>query len=423
MSLPHGLLLHQQGKLDQAESCYREHLAGEPNDDYAHCRLALCLLEMEGRKKDALDEIDRAIALEPEHDYYHAVRSIILSNLNRGKDAIEAAETSIEQNPEASFNFTAKAGALADLSRWADAETELHKALVLDADNNFAKNLLANVLRNQGKQVDSEIAIEQLLADDPESAYAHTNAGWAALRRGDSQQAEEHFREALRLDPDFEMAREGLLESFKGRSWIYRAYLRYVFFMARFTSGKQWAIIIGAVIIVQVVIRLVGQRMGFLILGLYLFFASFTWLASSVGNFLVLLDRSARHALKPPEKRQGIAVALFLIAGLATITASFFVIPTSYLFIGLSLLLASVPASLTYNNDSLRGRIVFGCILSLSLLSTIIGAAFLQFSSETFASTNPKEDTAILVAVFPFFCFAACTWMGNINALREESPD
>ncbi len=421
MSLPHGLLLHQQGKLDQAESCYREHLAAEPNDDYAHCRLALCLLEMEGRKKDSLEEINRAIALEPEHDYYHAVRSIILSDLNRGKDALEAAETSIEQNPEASFNFTAKAGALADLSRWADAETELHKALVLDADNNFAKNLLANVLRNQGRQVESEIAVEQLLADDPESAYAHTNAGWAALRRGYSQQAEEHFREALRLDPDFEMAREGLLESFKGRSWIYRAYLRYVFFMARFTSGKQWAIIIGAVIIVQVVIRVVGQEMGFLVLGLYLFFASFTWLASSVGNFLVQLDRSARHALKPPEKRQGIVVTFFLVAGLATIVASFGLISPSYLFIGLSLLLASVPASLAINNDSHRGRIVFSCILGLGLISTLIGGALLLLSSNSF--TTIKGDTTHLVAIIPLFCFAACTWMGNINGLRSESPE
>ncbi len=45
------------------------------------------------------------------------------------------------------------------------------------------------------------------LANDPENALTHANQGWALLHRGDHERALEHFREALRIDPELEWAR------------------------------------------------------------------------------------------------------------------------------------------------------------------------------------------------------------------------
>ncbi len=419
MSLPHGLLLHQQGKLDQAESAYREHLAAEPNDDYAHSRLALCLLEQENRKKEALEEIDIAISLEPEHDYYRAVRSIILSNMNRGKEALEAADVAISLNPDASFNYTAKASALADLMRWADAEVECRQALTLDSDNSFAQNLLANVLRNQGKQVEAEIAVSQLLADDPESAYAHSNAGWDALRRHDHKQAESHFREALRQDPEFEYAREGLLQSFKARSIFYRTYLRYTFFMARFTEGKQWIIIIGLYLAYQIgrrMLKEVSPLAATALVVVWLGFVMWIWLAPGVGNLLVLLDRSARYALKRGEKWQGIFVGGGLFVGLAALAAGFGLHYNSLVVAGFALLCSTVPGSLTFDNPSIKGRFVFGGIFGFVYFAGIT-SAFFELGNR---DMNQISTVTALLATPAIIASVLCTWIGNISALRES---
>ncbi|NNE93846.1 MAG: tetratricopeptide repeat protein [Verrucomicrobiales bacterium] len=421
MSLAHGLLLHDQGKLDEAEKAYREHLSSEPNDDYAHSRLALCLLEQEGRKKEALKEIDAAIGLEPEHDYYHGVKSIILAQLNKGKQALESADRAIALNPDGSFNHTAKASAFADLMRWSEAETSCRKALSLDSDNGFAKNLLASVLQAQGKSVESEMAVDQLLADDPESSLAHTNAGWAALRRHDYKNAEIHFREALRLDPEYDPARDGLLESFKARSAFYRVYLRYTFFMARFTEGKQWIFIIGIYLIYQFgrhALRQIHPFASGAFICLYLGFVTWVWLAPGIGNFLVMLDRSARFALKKGEKLSGIFVGGGLLLGLGSVIGGLIANSTPPILAGMGLVVSTIPASLTFGNPSKKGRFVFGGVLAFVYLATV-GVTLAEIANPT-VSMEDMNPMIGLLGLPALIAALLCTWFGNISSLRED---
>ena len=54
------------------------------------------------------------------------------------------------------------------------------------------------------------VADVQAIRIDPASALAHNNLGSALVARGDRDRAIEHFREALRLDPDMAAARRNL---------------------------------------------------------------------------------------------------------------------------------------------------------------------------------------------------------------------
>ncbi len=65
------------------------------------------------------------------------------------------------------------------------------------------------------------------------------------MHQGDHKQALEHFREALRLKPDMEWARNGMVEALKARYFLYRLMLRYYLWMSRFTRRGQWGMIIG----------------------------------------------------------------------------------------------------------------------------------------------------------------------------------
>ncbi|MEZ5430823.1 MAG: tetratricopeptide repeat protein [Verrucomicrobiales bacterium] len=415
-----GRLLREQGRYPDAEAYFRQAIGASPDQVEAYIELALCLLPQEGRRREALEIIDRCIQLEPDHAFNHALRSLILSRLARGRDASAAADQAIGLDPDGSFNHTVKAEAMLVQEKWKDAEMAARKALALDSDNTSARNLLALALQYQGRNVEASVAVETLLADAPDSPFAHLNAGWACLRSNDHQQAEVHFRESLRLDASLDAAREGLIESFKARSWLYRLYLRYHFFMQRIQSGPRWALIIGLILAVNLgskVLQTIHPLASTVLITAYLIFVLWVWLASGIGHFLILLDPSARLALKPKERAEGIAVGGGLLAGIACITLGILWDSPAFWLLGAGLGCGAMPASLYFTNESSNGRWIFGLFLAflygggliLAVTAWISGAKVLTGRSETFI-------TMALIGTM------LCTWIGNIPTLRQEKP-
>jgi tetratricopeptide (TPR) repeat protein len=419
--LSHGLLLQDQGRLEEAEACFYSVLAREPDNDFVYGRLALCQMSQPGKKRRALDTIAEAIRLRADEPFYFSVKAIVLGELHRGKEALEAAETAVRLNPEDTFALSAKANAYCAMDRWAEAEEWSRHALALDGDNAMAANILAHTLRMQGKRQLNAEAVERLLAADPEDSFAHVNAGWTALQAKDQPRAEQHFREALRLDPESDMAREGLLESFRARSWFYRAYLSYCFFMQRYTEGKQWMIFLGAFAVYQVsrkYLESLNPVYSGVLVAVWLGLVLWVWLAPGIGNFLILLDRSARLALKTAERHQGIAVGGVFIAGaLATIAG----LVSGYypiLLAGVGMLATTIPASLTFGNASSRGRLVFGSITVLLYM-----AAGIMIVLEWMHHPAPMHPLSRALGTFALVATVACTWLGNIRSLRRSSDD
>ncbi len=419
--LAHGLLLQEQGRLEEAEACFYQVLAREPENEFVYGRLALCQLNQPGKKREALRSIERAIQLRPDEAFYHSVRSLALADLRRGKESLESAEAAIALNPEDTFAVAAKANAFCSAHRWAEGEEWSRRALALDSDNSMATNLLAHTLRMQGKADENRVAVEQLLAADPESSLAHVNAGWGALQGGDSPKAETHFREALRIDPDSEMAREGLLESFRARSVFYRGYLSYIFFLQRFTQGKKWIIVFGVLITYQVSWRVLERfsSLAAIAVGLLFFaFVLWVWLAPGVGNFLILMDRSARFALRPGERGKGIAVGGGVLVGMIAVGAGLILSLDSLSVLGAGFFASTIPASLAWGNETRAGRFVFGGItIALYLMSLIL--PWFEWRGEVGVLHTITSSCGVVALIL----VVSCTWLGNIRGLRSQPED
>src|SRR5204863_7764085 len=127
--------------------------------------------------------------------------------------------------------------------------------------------------------------IDATLAKNPENALTHANQGWTFLERGDPKKALHHFREALRLDPENEWARQGIVEALKARNIIYAVMLKYFLWMSRFSSRGQWFIILGAYIGNRVLgaVAAANPKLAPWIIPvriLYVCFALMTWMAS-----------------------------------------------------------------------------------------------------------------------------------------------
>ena len=312
---------------------------------------------------------------------------------------------------DAARAFTAEAQAHLQTEQWPRAEQSARQALALDADNSAAANQLAQALRLQNKNAENAAHLAGMLARDPEDPFTHANAGWTALQRGEHRAAETHFREALRLDPDFESARDGLLNSFRARSPIYRTYLRYCFFMQRLSSGARWAVIIGLYFGVKLAGQIPG---GDALVALYMLFVLWVWVAKPVGNFFLLFDSFARYALRPREKLEAAAVGGSLGPGLALLIASFAFGWPAVVTLGIGLIAASFPLSMTFTNGSRPGTWLFGTVAAVTLL----GAAL-----TTLAHLVPLLDQGTARQIFTvgaIGCLAA-TWLGNVPALRRPA--
>ena len=69
------------------------------------------------------------------------------------------------------------------------------------------------------------------------------------LRRGDVEKARGFFFEALRLDPDCEYARFGLIESIKSKNIFYRYLFRLIVWITELPTGVAIGLLIASVFV------------------------------------------------------------------------------------------------------------------------------------------------------------------------------
>ena len=403
---------------EEAVSLFIQHLTEYPEDAEGHAQLALTRLEMAGERRRALEAIDSAVGLEADNALYHAYRSLILSRLDRDRDAVQAAEAAIGLDPEQVVGWLAKASALSSRSEWAGAEAAAVLALELDPDNANAQNQLAMILRAQGKLEAADRGTGRRLARDPEDPMAHANAGWSALQRRDVVVAEKHFREALRLDPEFEYARVGLRESFKARSGFYRLFLRWMFFLQRFSQGQRILIFIGIYLAFKfgrVILAQVHPVAVAVLVTVYLVLVFSSFLASGGSHFLLLLDRNARFALNRGEKLDGLFVGGGFLLGFVLVILGLTVaaIPFGVTMIGGALMVGAIPGAMFFTNDSREGRLVFGGCLAFVYLTGVFCLV------QDLRTGDALASPAGLMVVLAVISSALCTWLSMLPRLHK----
>lgn len=413
------ILLHERGRLEDAESYFKEAISTDPDNCEIYAELALCQVDMDGRSREALQSIKNAIRLDPEVSDYHAIKAIALGQLEYGKKALKAADEAITLDSANPMAHAAKALAHLVLQNWKKAEGEARQALSLEPDYTFAENILILALRLQGNKKEGMESIDKLLSDDPENAFAHCNAGWIALKRSDHKTAELHFREALRIDAQIEDARDGLVESLKARSPFFRVFQRYCFFMESFRPHTRFMIIFGSWLLFKFggsLLARIHPMVALVPVTIFLIFYFWSWLASGVANFFIFLDRSARFALNRSEVTEGLFVGGGSILGIILLIVGF-VTPFWLLLIpGASLLFGAIPANLTFTNDSRIGRYIFGTVMTLTYSLGLLTLITSLWESNQLIT----EIVSISLGVCFLGCIL-CTWLANIRRLRVQA--
>lgn len=414
--LQRGLILLQQGRYQDAEKYFLDVLSSQPHHAFALEQLTICQLHHDHRHQEALRTIEHAIEIDPEDASLWATKAHVLLVNDQIEASLKTSQKALELDPTSASALHAQSGAYLQLQKWAEAEKTARHALEYDADDTIAANHLATALRLQNKIAENTDQIRSMLARDPEDAYTHANAGWSALQQGDRKTAETHFLESLRLDPEFEFARQGLLEAFKARSPVYRAYLQYCFSMQRLSRHSQQAIIIGLVVGVnfaKVLFQGPWRPLAILMGFTYFCFVMWVHVAQGVGNFLLLTDRFARHALRKREKIEGWCVGGGIFLGIVCLLFSYTLSSEILLILGGCLIGGAFPLAHVFTNDSKRGRILFSSFAAgvwIAGLTAILHS--LKVPGIEWATVSLLTGLALLGII-------ATTWLANIQALKK----
>ena len=392
-------------------------LAQDPDNAEAFAELTITLLDMDGRKKEALEAINSAIALEADDPEYLAMKSVVLSALDREKEALIVADDALRFSP-GPFQWYAKAVAHAGLRQWSAAETACNRALEIDSDYDSVLNLKNNVLRMQGRLEEASRNTEVQLSRNAENPHALANAGWTHLQRGDFKKSEELFREALRSDAENEFARSGLVEAYKARSLFYRLFLKWVFFLQKMEGKSQWILIIGIYLIYRLgrsALEKIHPGLGVAVMVLYLLFVLGAFIAPGIGHFLLLKDKLARLSLDAREKWDGIIVGGLFFGGILITAIGALISIEGLVFVGGSWVVATVPAALVFRNYSRNGQFLFG---GIALFAIITGLTCL-YHSLTFG--DPFAGRAGSMIGISLLGVVLSTWFANSDSLMKHS--
>lgn len=416
-NLQRGLHLARVRRFAEAEAAFKDALQGDPENGFVLYQLTLVQWQQDGRERDALATVQQAIRCAPNESEPHALKALIVGNVHNLEFAMGPANEAIRLDPTSPFAWFVRAHLHLNSKQLAKAEADARQALEHDPEHQGAANVLSHALRMQGRVAENTEQIAGMLARNPEDDDNHSAGGWNALQAGRYEQAERHFREALRLNPENEFAREGLIESFRARSRFYRVHLRWSLWMQARSSKMQWVVIIGILVLPRIIRQIFtgpAALVGGLLIGLVLLFVLWVHVARGFGNLIVFTDRFARMALRSGEKLEAVFVGGFIVAALILGAAGVVFGEFRLLLVAAMLVAAAVPFSHTFTNRSPVGRLLFGAI---GVFALVAGALFI-FQPLIGSVIDAKTAMSLGSAALIFSVLS--TWLCNIPGLQRR---
>ena len=363
------LCYYQLDDLDTAEKLVQSLLSSAPNFSDAHYLYSVLLFQKD-KEKLAFKHIDEAIRLMPYQAEYFGQKSLMLTHKKHFDEALEMA----------------------------------NNGLAIDAQNLLCLNARTKALTKLNRKEDAFNTIETSLQEDPENNFTHANIGWTNLEIGNHKKALEHFKESLKIDPNYEYARQGMVQAIKAKNIIYRSFLKYSFWIQNKSKKNQWFFIIGIYVAYRFSYKLLeGSSLSYIapfLALLYLLFALGSWIITPMSNGILLFNNYGKYLLDKNDKQSGLA--FIILATIALISILLFYSLTINLFLVISLVSLVTIIPLTYSLQLLNKKSrIFG--LSYSLLMLLIG----------FIGIFVFKDITLPIAI-PFVMMVLFTWFSGL---------
>ncbi len=415
-------VLSRQGRHELAARELRGYVAQEPDDAAGHALLAVTLTELE-EWDEAEASARTAIGHDPELPLAHYALATVLLDRRRYDEAAATAREAIRLDPvDPDFHASLSAIELARRN-WGEALEAAEEGLRFDAEHVGCNNLRAMALVRLGRKEEAGATIDGALARDPHDSHSHANMGWTLLERGQRKLAMEHFREALRLDPNNAWARSGLVEAIKAGNPIYAFMLRWFLWTDKLSGRAVWTIILGGYFGYRG-LRVLARDPAWApwvtpLIVLYVAFVLLTWLASPLFDLALFLHPMGKHALDDDQRVRAKLVGSAL--GVALVAAALHVLAPVDLELDLLAIVAgllSIPLSAIHMCAEGRPRRIMA----------VIAAGLVALGATAWAVgglVRPAEESAMEalgLAALVFFLLGILVSQFAANALVRKEP-
>ncbi len=383
-SLQKAELLLNQDRYGEAQKEVRTYLATDPNSTRALMLLTRTYLGMDQNEK-ADETANDLLKLAPSDPYVLYIKGLTVGQLGKRKQALEFLDNALSLHPMMSEAHGLKSILYFQKAEFGKALQAANEGLAIDPENEVCLNQRSRCLLQLG-DVDAHLrADRQALKSNPLNPDTHATLGHGELIKGNFTKANEHFREALRIDPNHDFARQGLLHSIKATNLYYRLFLKYSFWMEGLKPQVKWAIIILGYLGIRTLSRYAGELGAFdpvaqAIIVIYIIFAISTWIIDPVSNIFLRFHPFGQLVLSAREKRTATICAGLLSAAL----------------IGLILLLTVGEVNPAL--DNLNVALIFIGI-AMTIVVSSIGRASLEKSKRNLKMAGT------------FFCAACVLWL------------
>jgi Flp pilus assembly protein TadD len=236
-----------------ATSLAQRALTIDPDHAWAHAVLAFILLDAR-RLHGAGIEVRAALALDGNDPHIHHVAAAVAAAERKLEDAWTHCLIALDGPgaPPETYVLGARIRTLrGDRAR---ARELLDEALALDADNTEALTALARLELAAGDKGRAAELIERALVTDPGDRAARVVAGYVDLARGNVASAEQHARFVLNQVATDHDGLELWAAIQARRSWLLGAWWRWNTWMSLGEDRRRIALLLGGFVIAQLAI-------------------------------------------------------------------------------------------------------------------------------------------------------------------------
>jgi tetratricopeptide (TPR) repeat protein len=138
-----------------------------------------------GRRDEALESLDRAVAVHPDDPDAWCARGRILLEMRAFDDALACHDRAIALDPDDSRTWDLRSRVLRELGRYGEAMESAEKSVHIKPNHPAGLTSRANCLRMVGRVEEAAVAYRQAIACDPTSGPMRFNLAICLLLAGD----------------------------------------------------------------------------------------------------------------------------------------------------------------------------------------------------------------------------------------------
>jgi tetratricopeptide (TPR) repeat protein len=197
-----GVIAAQTGQAERATELFRKGIKLNPKIPAVHRNLGMALFELK-RFKEALASYDRALALKPDYAECYNSRGLALQELKRPSEAQSAFDRAIALKPDFAEAYFNRGLALQDLQQPMEALAAYEKAVALRPSFPEAYYSRGRLLEQLSRSTEALASYDKAIALKPAFAEAYTDRGNILQEMRLLEEALASHDRAIMLKPDF----------------------------------------------------------------------------------------------------------------------------------------------------------------------------------------------------------------------------